>query len=364
MVLPIHLHIPDSVLAGSPDPKTLYPTEDSTTHMSPTPTPRLSVIVVGFRMQRELPRTLFSLSTEFQREVTADDYEVIVVENASDQCIDPDLVSSFGRQFHYILNEERSVSPAGAINLGVRSSQSPYVMINVDGARILSPCMLRHTLDMLQLYQDPIVTSLSWHLGPDNQVRSVKRGYSQAVEDALLAQADWTRDGYSLFKISVLAGSSRHGWFRPANESNCLSMRRSTFDELSGFDEGFQCSGGGFVNLDFFRRAVLRPQSQVVVLLGEGTFHQVHGGAATGRTSDSCIQEFHNEYIRLRGMPFSTPQYRPTYFGQLPEECEAHLVASLQHAGTATQRLGRIPGLSLVKKTLAAVKEAGSRRAA
>ena len=45
--------------------------------------PRLSVVVVAYNMTRELKRTLYSLSPKFQRDVKAQDYEVIVVDNGS-----------------------------------------------------------------------------------------------------------------------------------------------------------------------------------------------------------------------------------------------------------------------------------------
>ncbi len=44
---------------------------------------QLSVIVVAYNMDRELPRTLFTLSTRCQRDVDASAYEVIVVDNGS-----------------------------------------------------------------------------------------------------------------------------------------------------------------------------------------------------------------------------------------------------------------------------------------
>ena len=42
-------------------------------------------------------------------------------------------------------------------------------------------------------------------------MRSVPLGYDQQEEDRLLDSVDWTHDGYRLFDISVLAGSSAGG---------------------------------------------------------------------------------------------------------------------------------------------------------
>ena len=49
-------------------------------------------------------------------------------------------------------------------------------------------------------------------------------------------------------------------------------------------DESFSMPGGGFVNLDFFERMVLTPGVTLVTMLGEGSFHQVHGGTTTNVT--------------------------------------------------------------------------------
>ena len=54
---------------------------------------------------------------------------------------------------------------------------------------------------------------MAFHLGPDVQMRSIFDGYDAEAEDAQLEQVPWREDGYRLFDISVLAGSSVPGWF-------------------------------------------------------------------------------------------------------------------------------------------------------
>lgn len=39
------------------------------------------------------------------------------------------------------------------------------------------------------------------------------------------------------------------------------------------------------VNLDFYRRVCELPQTELVVLLGEGSVHQFHNGAMTGKST-------------------------------------------------------------------------------
>ena len=51
--------------------------------------------------------------------------------------------------------------------------------------------------------------------------------------------------------------------------------------DLGGFNEGFVSPGGGLVDLDFFREAIESNLFEPLLLLGEGSFHQFHGGVAT-----------------------------------------------------------------------------------
>ena len=148
-------------------------------------------------------------------------------------------------------------------------------------------------------------------------MESVHEGYNQEQEDRLLDQARWTEDGYRLFDISVFAGSSAGGWFKPMGESNAIFMRKALWDELGGFDELFQSPGGGYVNLDTLSRAVALPGVTAVTLLGEGTFHQVHGGVATNATHN-VHDAFQAEYMNIRGRPFQAPVYQSLYVGSVP----------------------------------------------
>lgn len=57
--------------------------------------PALSLIVVAYNMARELPRTLYTLSSQYQRGIAPQDYEVIVVDNGSDQPVDSAMWASW-----------------------------------------------------------------------------------------------------------------------------------------------------------------------------------------------------------------------------------------------------------------------------
>jgi hypothetical protein len=300
--------------------------------------PKISVVVLVHRMVREAPRTLYSLTTVYQEDVTANDYEVIVVENPSQQMLGSKAVEQHGRQFRYALHRGDPRSPAAAMNFGASLARGRHLMLMIDGARILSPGVLKRTLAALRLCGPAPVATVSWHLGPDVQSKSIHEGYCQEVEDRLLAGVDWRRDGYRLFEIASLAGSCRGVWFGPVSESNCVTVDRKSFHDLKGFSELFRAAGGGLVNLDFFARVIANSPRQPVLLLGEGTFHQFHGGAATNRADNEPLREFHEEYQRIRGAPFKPPRFHPVLFGHIPKQSLPFMRAGIRGASMRSRR--------------------------
>jgi len=290
--------------------------------------PKLSVIVIGYNMARELPRTIRSLSPAMQRGIDPQDYEIILIDNGSKQTFDEAELRRVlpGLVVHRFQNA--TVSPVPAINFGLTLARGDLVGVCIDGARIASPGLLAKALAASRLHERPVIGTIAFHLGPEQQMESVKHGYNQAVEDELLARSGWETDGYRLFTISTFAGSSAGGWFDLPAESNAFFLRAEHWRALGGWDEGFVAPGGGLVNLDTWKRVCADPAGQLIMLLGEATFHQVHGGVATN-TPDPPLALFHEEYVRLRGCAYERPTRRPLYFGTLPETLRASLKSSL-----------------------------------
>ena len=109
---------------------------------------------------------------------------------------------------------------------------------------------------------------------------------------------------------------------------------------------GMAEAGGGFVNFDFYARAVTAAR-QVWTVLGEGTFHQVHDGAATGLATnelDAALTRWTKESEEIRG---PLPKLDPTKFvlaGHMPPEltrwlCRNSQETSRQHAATLSASL-------------------------
>jgi glycosyltransferase involved in cell wall biosynthesis len=286
---------------------------------------KLSVILVAYNMAREVPRTLQSLSPAYQQGVEAGDYEVLVVDNGSSQPLDAAAVAAFGPGFHYHYLQDPPASPAYALNYGAEHARGEILCFMIDGAHLLTPGVFKLALAAFRAFADPVVLTRFFYLGPGEQNVTVSQGYNQAREDELLQQISWPEDGYRLFEIGdpFRGNQPSVGWLNKMIESNCLFMRREVFAAIGGANEQFNFPGGGFLNLDICREASELPRTQPVLLIGEGSFHQVHGGTTTNVTlqeRDKKIASYFTQYQTIRGRDFSAGDAEVFYLGHMPTE--------------------------------------------
>ena len=268
--------------------------------------PKVSIIVISYNMNRELPRTLLSLSLPYQKDIGRDEYEVILIDNGSKV---PPTAADFAHlnlDVRVLSMDNPTKSPVPAINFGLKQVSGEIIGVYIDGARIASPRLIASARDAISYNQRSFVGSRGRYLGNKFQRVAIVEGYNQQAEDDMLAKSGWENDGYKLFDISVFDESSGPTWFDPVAESNSLFMWRSLWDELGGYAEGFITPGGGLVNLDTWKRACELPDTVPTLLLGEATFHQVHGGIATNGSLEK-VQEFYTEYFTIYGEEFDVP---------------------------------------------------------
>lgn len=300
--------------------------------MSHSATPDVSVVVVVYNIPREAERTLHSLSAAYQQHIAPDAYEVIVVDNGSSPPFDPRVLDRLDGPFSLLRIDDAPPSPAKAVNVGLAAARGAVIGVMIDGARLVTPGLLHFALHGARLFDRAVVATLGWHLGFDsNQRMAMDAGYDKHREDALLASIDWPNDGYRLFEISALDGSSIDGWLSLNGESNALFLSRDMWDRLGGVDERFDAPGGGLVNLDVFRRAVEMPDARLVVLLGEASFHQMHGGIATNADVSAfpaMFAKWRQQYEEIRNEPWITPVSRAprTLLGHLPRAALTHFL--------------------------------------
>ncbi|MCD6581792.1 MAG: glycosyltransferase family 2 protein [Desulfuromusa sp.] len=281
----------------------------------------LSVIVVFFNMCREAERTLYTLSAAYQKDVTDEQYEVIAVDNGSSEPLSRQHVESFGRNFNYVFHPTISPSPVEAINKAVAHCRGSLIMVMIDGAHMLSPGIIANALRVFRAYSDPFIAVVGFHLGPEIQNSSVSKGYNQEQEDALLATLNWRSNGYNLFKLSQGLSYDYAGWFGVLMESNCFFMRKDSFLQMGGFNLRFTEAGGGLAILDLFHAMVSNLKQEYIVLLGEGSFHQFHGGVASNAPfNEHPWERFHKQYQAIKGHPFQVVVRQPLFFGEIPLE--------------------------------------------
>jgi cephalosporin hydroxylase/glycosyltransferase involved in cell wall biosynthesis len=299
--------------------------------------PSISLVICCYNMARELPRTIRSLSPAMQNGVLPSDYELIVVDNGSTIPFEEAACRNWGAELRVLRFDGSSPSPARAINAGIDAARGSLIGVMIDGARLASPGLIAMATMADKMAERAVILTLGFHLGTEVQVKSILRGYDQDEEDRLLASSGWTEDGYRLFDISVPAASASLGWFAPMNESNAIFMRRSLWKELGGLECQFESPGGGLVNLDLLSRACQLPDVTIVTLLGEGTFHQIHGGVATN-AKESPREVFRAEYAKIRGRRYQKPAYRSLYFGSVSGNVLASIADSAKTENTKAGR--------------------------
>lgn len=283
-------------------------------------TPRLTIVLVVYKMDKQAEKTLFSLSPAYQRDVEESDYEVIVVENNSDEMLGEKRASEYMGNLRYFARDEKERTPVHAVNFGAAKARSTHLSIMIDGARMLTPGVIRNTLDVIALDPTAVVSVPSYHLGEKLQQIAINDGYDEATEAGLLAKIGWPENGYRLFEIGCFAGASQHGLFLPSSESNALTLSVKKWNAVGGLNPKFSDFGGGRANLDLFKRVLEYPGTPYFVLFGEGSFHQHHGGTTTGtKKSDrkALMAQIRKQDKKIRGDNSAPPQIQPILFGQI-----------------------------------------------
>ena len=313
--------------------------------------PKISIILIVYDMQRQAMVTLRSLCPDYQQGISADDYEVIVVENRSARCLDPAAVAALPGPFTYTLRDEPGKSPAAAINFALSQARGQTIGIMIDGARMLSPGVLRHVSMACAITPDALVAVPGYQLG--SSPHDLTSDHSQADEIALLDQIGWPgigesgignfAIGYRLFEIASMSLANRAGFFLPFMESNCLFAPAEVLRELGGADERFDLPGGGALNLYMYYRLAYHPRTTLFLLPGEGSFHQIHGGVTTSSREDrdAFLGSILAQLNAILGMPFRSPDMAPILLGVLPPDLHPFLSFSAEKYAKSMQRKKR-----------------------
>jgi glycosyltransferase involved in cell wall biosynthesis len=302
--------------------------------------PLLSIIVIAYDMPRQALNTLRSLAADYQQNVNADDYEVILVENRSKRNMDAVAIASLPGNFRYFLRDEPGVSPAAAINFGFSQARGKFVGLMIDGARMVTPGVIEHALMAFRITPNAMVAVPGYNLGEHEQQFHLTHGYSEEKEIALLDGINWQNDGYRLFDISCLSEANPNGIFHPFMECNCLFASAEVFKDIGYADERFNLQGGGALNLCIYRNVAMHPQTRSFVLAGEGSFHQLHGGVTTSEVAerDSLLKRLNEQLTELIGHPFRSPTVQPILLGKIASPALSYLKHSVDRGIHRSQR--------------------------
>ena len=221
--------------------------------------PVVSVILIGYRMPMQLANTLYTLGPQFQRDCTALDYEVVVVENRSGAVLDEQVAANLPANFRYFLRDEASHTPVPAINFALSQCRGDYIGLIMDGARMLSPGVISHALMAHRFGPGAIGVVPGYHLGEQEQHCNEDPALALANEQQLLDSVDWRSDGYELFSISTFSGANRRGYLHPIMECNCLFASQRNYAAIGGANPAFTLRGGGSVNLHMYRSLGMLP---------------------------------------------------------------------------------------------------------
>ena len=257
--------------------------------------PKLSVIVIAHNMSRQAMNTIMSLSIRCQKNVRESDYEIIVIENESPNCIAESALKSLGGNIHYYRRNEPGVSPAAAINFALSVAKAPFVGLMVDGARMVTPRVIECALMASAIDINSLLSIPGYFVGPCEHQHAAQFQHTEESEKALLQSIQWPENPYRLFDICSLSAANPRGIFIPFLESNCFFTSKENFDRIGGADEDFQLPGGGALNLHTYRKIALLPEClYYFIAAGEGSFHQFHGGVTTSSAEDRhvLLQQF------------------------------------------------------------------------
>ncbi|WP_267428736.1 glycosyltransferase family A protein [Methylobacterium sp. GC_Met_2] len=288
---------------------------------------QLSIVILCYNMQRELPKTLKSLSADMQANMDEIPYEVIIVDNGSTLPYELDPIPGPSR-VQFLKYDQPTPSPIPALNWAASKAQGDILCIFIDGARLASPGLLATAMSIMGINNRTVVGTYSFHLGAKPQNISIRKGYSKLQEDKLLESILWPTNGYELFNIASLDPSSGDGILSIPAETNALFLRRSLWQDLGGYNEKFSGPGGGLANHDIWNRICSDERNKVTLLLGEGTFHQYHGGVSTNSIDDNW-SKYVAEYQESTGIPYKMPKNVPYYYGQVDWRVRPFLAGEL-----------------------------------
>lgn len=197
-----------------------------------SPSPALAVVTVGYRSESVLPSFISSL-----REATGRPYELLIADNAPADGATRSIAAEAGARY---LPMHRNAGYGAAVNAATRmlDTEVRWILICNPDVRLLPG-----SLDLLvdQLDGDPSIGAVGPRvLNEDGStypsaraVPSLRTGVGHALFGNIWKGNPWTRTYRAASDPSDEPRTA--GWL----SGSCLLVRRTAFDMVGGFDEGY-----------------------------------------------------------------------------------------------------------------------------
>ena len=275
--------------------------------------PKISIVVVIYKMSRQAENTLYSFSPEYQLGVDAADYEVIVMENESEDETRRGARRGIQAELLHHRRPNTNSSPVPSLIEGVSLARREP-RDRDDGARMVTPRVLQYALAAFRINPHAMVNVPGYHLGSGEQ--HANHAHDAEVEQQLLDQGRLAHRWLPpLHHLDVLPRSPPTR-LPPVMESNAMFCSQSDLHDLvSGADPRFDMVGGGMVNLDLYYE-IGNGACRLFALPGRAP--SISSTAASTKPDDSrddLLADFRAQYQRLRGRQFRMLERQPACFG-------------------------------------------------
>ena len=203
-----------------------------------------------------------------------------------------------------------------------RSPRGEAIALMIDGAHVLTPGVLRYGMLGLRTYEPAIVATQQWYVGPGQQPDAMHAGYDQRLRGpAVRARSSGrsTATGCSRSATSSATATGSTGCGR-ATASSCPARCSS---RSAASTRASRCRAAATPTSTSTSGSARRPDVTVVTILGEGSFHQVHGGTTTNqarprRARPSVLSSYREHFARARGRGLRGPRKPIHYVGSMP----------------------------------------------
>ena len=259
---------------------------------------KLSIFIGYYEAEKQLKRTIRSLSSGIQKEPNID-VKIIILDNSR--------VKRLKKSELPVGNFKLDINPTNHkkpihwhIDGAVRKDSSNFIGLCIDAARLCSSGVLEKAAKELRSDQKSIIHVPNYQLGPCMQMYAEGSDFTREKEEELLQAIKWPKCCAESLK-SIATMESHAGEKTPIFESNALFISKQQWVKAGGYNKDFKRLDGGFASAEMLER-ILQRRPLLTIMASEGNFHQMHGGTTTRSASQTKneIRKMTKEYRKIK----------------------------------------------------------------